>query len=133
MIADVGSKVKNLKIFWGDGSLTDFILYAFSGTWSTLTEISFEKTKMSPSAFKRICTECLSLKKLFLNNLDFNSTGDCLEHVSKLKELEHFILTFLESTTTVNMSVFRNWQSSTIKDLSLYNLTGINLQVRWVR
>ena len=131
MIADVGSKVKNLKIFEVyEASLTHFILYAFSGTLSTLTEISIYKPKMSPSAFERICTECLSLKKLCLQ---MKSTGDCLEHVSKLKELEQFHLIFWDSTTSVNMSLFRNWLSSTIKDLCLENLTGINLQVRWVR
>ena len=81
---------------------------------------------ITPSAFEQICTGCVCLKTLHLEG--FETSENALSHVSKLKQLEKFHLK--RTRSSINMSSFRGWSSSNMKELYLDNLTEISLQVR---
>ena len=121
-IVDVGRKVKNLKSMMLIDSSINLVLEAFSGGLSTLIELELINAKNL--IFEKICNEFVSLKKLILRGDEFELSGNL---ISKLKQLEICVLDF---DSKINMSSIRGWSSSNMKDLTLHNISGINLKVK---
>ena len=82
---------------------------------------------ITPLAFEQICTECVYLKTVKIYG--FETSRNSFSHVSKLKKLESLSLRSHDSSS-INMSSFRGWTSSNMKELKLGKLSEMNLQVR---
>ena len=115
--------MKRFDINGLDNSWINLVLEAFSDGLSTVIHLHLYDGKNL--ILEKICNHFVSLERLVLNgDGGFELSGNL---ISKLKQLEICVLDF---DSKINMSSIRGWSSSNMKDLTLHNISGINLKVK---
>ena len=115
--------MKRFDINGLDNSWINLVLEAFSDGLSTVIHLHLYDGKNL--ILEKICNHFVSLERLVLNgDGGFELSGNL---ISKLKHLDIYDW---DIPSNNGMSSISGWSSSNMKDLTLHDISGINLQVR---